>query len=245
MKRVRILWWLSALLVVSAFLIVSTEAPAALGQSATPAAVSVPAPDWMFVVHGVQDPYAGVLATPQEPAAGMRYVGFDVEVVNASDQPLNFASNAVYLRDDEGFSYRGGTASGSEPPLQGRTMPGGERARGWVWFEVPEGATLREIVLVPTAPELRVGLDEVASIPGTPDPIMTPTPGVTPSPAATATQPAAPTATPLPTEAPAPAATATAVPGATQVPTSVIIIEGAETPEGVVAATATPVATST
>ena len=47
-------------------------------------------------------------------------------------------------------------------------MPVGERARGWVWFEVPEDATLTEILLVPTAPELRVGLDEVASIPGTP-----------------------------------------------------------------------------
>ncbi len=245
MNQFRILWSMSALLVASAFLLVSTGVPTTLGQSATPAAVTAPAPDWMFVVHGMQDPYAGVLTTPREPTPGMRYVGFDVEVVNASDQPLSFAANAVYLRDDEGFSYRGGTVAGSEPPLQGRTMPGGEQARGWVWFEVPEGATLREIVLVPTAPELRVGLDAVTSIPGMPGATTASSGDITPSPAAIATQPAPPTVTPLATEPPVAAATSTAAPAAPQAPTSVITIESAETPEGTVAATATPRATST
>ena len=165
-NQLRNLWWVPALLVASAsaFLLVQIGVPAALGQGATPGAVTVPAPDWMFVVHGMQDPYAGVLTTQREPASGMRYVGADVEVVNASDQPLSFADDSVVLRDDEGFSYRSGTVVGSEPALRGRIMPGGEQARGWVWFEVPEGATLTEILLVPAAPELRVGLDEVASI---------------------------------------------------------------------------------
>jgi Bacterial SH3 domain/Domain of unknown function (DUF4352) len=240
--------WVSALLVASGLLLVSVGGPAALGQSATPGAVTAPAPDWTFVVNGMQDPYVGVLTNPPQPVPGMRYVGVEVEVVNDSAQPLTFGANTVFLRDDEGFSYRGGSVAGSEPALQGRTMPGGERARGWVWFEVPEGATLREIVLVPTPPELRVGLDEVASIPGTPSAATTPTPDITPAPAATATQPAPPTATPLPTEPPAAVATATAEPGATVAPTSVITIEGAEsaeTPEGAEVATATPAATAT
>ena len=102
MNQFRIVWSVAALLVASAFLLVQSGVPGALGQSATPDAVSVPAPDWTFVVHGVQDPYAGALTTPPEPAPGMRYVGFDVEVVNDSDQPLSFADTGVYLRDDRG-----------------------------------------------------------------------------------------------------------------------------------------------
>ena len=240
MNQLRILWSVATFLVAGAFLLVQTGIPEVLGQSATPGAASVPAPDWTFVVHGMRDPYAGALTTPPEPVEGMRYVGFDVEVVNDSEQPLSFAGTGVYLRDDEGFSYRSGAVAGREPALSGRTMPGGERARGWVWFEVPEGATLTEILLVPAAPELRVGLAEVASIPGTPGSTTVATGDVTPSPAATAAQVVTPVVTPLATEPPESAATAP------QVPTSVITIEeSAETPEGAVAATATPRATST
>ncbi|MCD6033358.1 MAG: hypothetical protein K0S78_5544 [Thermomicrobiales bacterium] len=239
MNQLRILWSVAALLVAGAFLLVLTGAPTALGQDSTPGTASVAAPDWTFVVHGVQDPYAGALTTPPEPAEGMRYVGFDVEVVNESDQPLSFAGTGVYLRDEEGFSYRSGTVGGREPALSGRTMSAGERARGWVWFEVPEGATLTEILLVPVAPELRVGLAEVANIPGTPGSTAADT---TPSPAATAAQ----VVTPLATEPPEAAATATTAPAAPQAPTSVITIEEpAETTEETVAATATPGATAT
>jgi hypothetical protein len=227
----RIRWWLSALLLTSAFLLLPvlarTGGPEALGQSSTPGAVTASAPDWAFVVHVMQDPYEGVLTTPQEPAPGMRYVAFEVEVVNASDQPLSFASNAVHLWDDEGFSYRSGAVAGSEPALPGRTLPEGERARGWVWFAVPEDVTLTDILLVPSAPELRVGLDEVASIAGATGSATTP--GVTPTPA-TDTQSATEPAPPPATESPA----------APQAPTSVITIESAETPEGAVSPTATP-----
>jgi len=244
-NQFRILWSVAALLVAGVFLLVQTGVPAALGQSATPGAVSVPAPDWMFVVHGMQDPYNGAPTAEREPVQGMRYVGFDVEVVNGSDQPLSFADNAVVLRDDEGFSYRSGTVVGREPALSGRTMPGGEQARGWVWFEVPEGATLTEILLVPAAPELRIGLAEVASIPGTPGSATAVSVGITPSPAATAPRVVTQAVTPLATEPPVAAATSTAAPAAPQAPTSVITIESAETPEETVSATATPRATST
>ena len=242
MKQHRILWSVAALLLASAFLLVQTGVPTALGQDATSDAATAPSPEWTFVVHGMQDPYAGALTTPSEPAPGMRYVGFDVEVVNDSDQPLSFAGTGVYLRDDQGFSYRSGTVAGREPALHGRTMPAGDRSRGWVWFEVPQDVTLTEILLVPTAPELRVGLDEVASISGTPEAAATE--DITPASQATATQAVTPTVTPVATEPPPAAATSTP-PAATQVPTSVIIVESEETTEGEVAATATPEPTST
>jgi hypothetical protein len=241
-NQLRILWSVAALLLASAFLLVQAGVPAALGQSATQDAATAPAPDWTFVVHGMQDPYAGALTTPSEPVPGMRYVGFDVEVVNDSDQPLSYSSTGVYLRDEDGFSYRSGAVAGREPALKGRTMPVGERARGWVWFEVPQDATLTEILLVPTAPELRVGLDEVASIAGTPGAATTE--DITPAPEATATQAVTPVVTPAATEPPPAAATSTAPPSATQVPTSVIIVESEETTGGTVAATATPEPTS-
>ena len=80
MNPFRIRWWMSTLLLTGAFLLVFAwiGRPAALGQSSTPGAVTAPAPDWEFVAHGMQDPYAGVLTNPEEPAAGMRYVAFDV-----------------------------------------------------------------------------------------------------------------------------------------------------------------------
>jgi hypothetical protein len=242
-NQLRILCSVAALLLASAFLLVQTGVPAALGQTATPDAVTAPAPDWSFVVHGMQDPYAGTLTAQPEPVPGMRTVGFDVEVVNDSEQPLGFADNAVVLRDDEGFSYRSGTVTGREPALSGRTIPPGERTRGWVWFEVPQDATLTEILLVLAAPELRVGLDEVASIPGTPG--VATTVGSAPSPAATAAQVLTPAVTPAATEPPVVAATSTPEPAAPQAPTSVITIEEpAETPEGAVPPTATPEPTS-
>ena len=219
--------------------------PGARGQSATPSVVTAPVPDWRFVVHGVQDPYLGVLTSGPELAEGMRDVAFNVEVVNASDQPLTIANNVISLSDDEGYIYRSGNVAGSEPPLQFLTLLGGQRVRGWVWFRVLEDATLSELFLVVSAPELRLGLDQVASIPGMPSPTATATPGITPSPTATATQPATPAATAPPTEPPAPTLTASADLTTTPAPTSVILDEPAETPEEEEAATSTPVETAT
>ena len=186
----RLTRWMSALLVAGAFLTVGTGIPTVQGQSATPQAVTAPAPDWTLVVHGMQDPYVVTVTNQREPDPGMRFVGFDVEVVNASDQPLIFGGDAVSVRDDAGFTFRSGSVAGSEPPLLGRTLTGGERARGWVWFAKPVSATLREIVLVPSAPELRLGLDAVARIAGTPGPTARSTPDTAATPTAPTTPPA-------------------------------------------------------
>ena len=153
------------------------EAPGALGTAA---------PAWAFVVHGVQDPYRGRLERPEEPEPGVRYVGAEVGIVNGGAEPLTYGTGSVRARDDQGVDYAAGAAAGSEPPLRGRTLQRGERARGWVWFAVPAGARLREIVLVPTAPELRVALGEPGG--------STPTPA--PSPASRASPAASPIARP-------------------------------------------------
>jgi hypothetical protein len=239
----RLMGWLSVLLVAGALLTVSTGVPTVRGQDATPRAVTAPAPDWSFVVHGMQDPYAGTVTNPSEPASGSRVVAFDVEVVNASDQPLRFADDAVSVRDDAGFTYRGGSIIGGEPALSGRTLPAGERARGWVWFAVPSEGALIEILLMPVAPELRVGLAEVASIPSTAG--STSAADLTPSPAPPATRAVTLVVTPAATEPPVAAATSTVPPAAPQAPTSVITIESAETADQTPLATATPRAATT
>ena len=102
MNQLRILWSVAALLVAGAFLLVQAGCPQPWPKHHAGRGDRVSAPDWTFVVHGMQDPYCGALTTPPEPAPGMRYVGFDVEVVNESDQPLSFAGTGVYLRDEEG-----------------------------------------------------------------------------------------------------------------------------------------------
>ena len=124
MNQRRMMWWFSALLVAGVLLSVSTGAPPARGQIATPSAVTAAVPDWRFVVHGMQDPYLGVLTYAPEPAEGMRYVGFDIEVVNASDQPLTVGSNVVSLRMTRGSSIAAGTLPAANRSCSPSRCPG-------------------------------------------------------------------------------------------------------------------------
>lgn len=126
------------------------DEPALLGEVATPS--------WVFVVHRLQDPYAGEVIRPAEPEAGTRYVGAEVEIRNDSAHPLNFAPGGVRLQDSESFEYVFGTVSGSDPLLPTVNMLPGERLRGWVWYVVPEAAQLVELVYVAPAPRLVVPL---------------------------------------------------------------------------------------
>ena len=134
------------------------------GAAATPEAVSgqqpIEPPAWLFATHAVEDPYTGEMQAPQEPPPGTRYVGAEVEVINDSDQPLNFTPVEVRLRDVAGFEYRGGSAIGSEPMINPRNLNPGERSRGWVWFIVPSDAQLAEIVYVAPGPQYRVPLPQ-------------------------------------------------------------------------------------
>lgn len=120
----------------------------------------VEAPAWAFLLHEVQDPYAGEIQAPSEPPAGTRYVATEVEIVNDSDQSLNVTPLDVRLRDEAGVEYRGGGAIGEEPTINPRSLNPGELSRGWVWFIVPAEAGLVEVVYVAPAPQFRVPLSE-------------------------------------------------------------------------------------
>jgi hypothetical protein len=115
-------------------------------------------PDWQFAVHIVQDPYAGTMQAPATAPAGTRYAAAEVEVINNSDQALNFTPVDVRIRDAAGVDYRGGGAIGTEPMIGVRNLNPGERSRGWVWFTIPAGAVLVELVYVAPAPQFRVTL---------------------------------------------------------------------------------------
>jgi len=119
---------------------------------------SVSAPSWTFGLIDLQDPYAGTIQVPQTAPAGTRFVAAEVEIDNASDQPLAFTPAEIRLRDDNGTDYRGGSALGTEPSINQRNLNGGERSRGWVWFTLPTDARLIEIVYVGPQPQFRIPL---------------------------------------------------------------------------------------
>jgi hypothetical protein len=117
-------------------------------------------PDWTFGLISVQDPYAGTIQVPQTAPTGTRYVAAEVEIDNASDQPLAFTPAEIRMRDESGTDYRGGSALGTEPSINQRNLNGGERSRGWVWFTVPTESTLVEIVYVGPQPQFRINLSK-------------------------------------------------------------------------------------
>jgi len=137
----------------------SEEAEAA--AQGTPAASEprrVSAPAWTFGVLQVQDPYPGTIQVPQTAPPGTRYVAAEVEIDNASDQPLAFTPAEIRVRDAAGTDYRGGSALGTEPSINPRNLNGGERSRGWVWFTVAANATVVELVYLGPQPQFRVSL---------------------------------------------------------------------------------------
>jgi hypothetical protein len=127
---------------------------------ATPAAAEgtriAAAPDWSFIVHNVDDPYGGEIQVPQEHPPGTRFVAAEVEVINASDQPLAFTPIDIRLRTQDGIEYRGGSAIGTDPTINPRNLNPGERSRGWVIFTVPEASVAVEIVYFAPQPQFRV-----------------------------------------------------------------------------------------
>jgi hypothetical protein len=118
----------------------------------------VGAPVWYFAVRALEDPYPGQIQAPKDPPPGTRYVAAEVEVINDSDQSLNFTPLDIRLRDEAGTEYRGGSAIGSEPTINPRNLIPGERSRGWVWFIVPTDARPVEVVYIGPPPQFRVPL---------------------------------------------------------------------------------------
>lgn len=139
----------------------------ALGSSqvsaqATPEAASEPVevtmPDWRFSLYTSADPYEGEITRPTAIPEGLRVVGYEVMLTNMSQQFMDFAIRDIRVRDIDGVEYRGGDYQGSEPRMISQNLPNDERARGWVWFGVPEDAEISTILFVAPPPLLRIPL---------------------------------------------------------------------------------------
>jgi hypothetical protein len=144
-----------------------TDQPALAQNDATPPAGQgtneklvgeATAPAWRFAVSIYEDPYRGTVTSPTSSPAGTRFVGAEVIITNDSDQPLEFRSNSVRLRDTQGFQYAAGDVTGTEPRLVSQNLPSNERTRGWVWFMVPIDTQLTEIAFDGPPPSFRVAI---------------------------------------------------------------------------------------
>jgi len=116
----------------------------------------VRAPTWTFVVHAYVDPYPGTTQGGSALPPDARIVGLEAEITNDSPNALPFYQSNLHLRTDDGFDYFNFQVYGSEPQLTNRTLARGETARGWVWFGVPEGTRLVQIVFLAPPPELGI-----------------------------------------------------------------------------------------
>jgi len=134
--------------------------PSAAAQEATPTApIGVSeAPAWTFSLTIFQDPYTGEISRPKTLPDGTRVVGAEVIIENSSDQPMSYTTRDIHLRSIDGVEYSAGEVDGAEPGLVSQDLPDGERARGWVWFAIPESDELKEIRFLGPQPVFRVPL---------------------------------------------------------------------------------------
>lgn len=115
-----------------------TEAPPTEAAPATLATIgqAVDGNGYLLTVNGVErmDTLSGVFTADE----GKVYVVADVTIeATQADVPYNFFYFG--LKDSEAFTYD--PAIGADPDIGSGTLPAGDRARGLVAFEVPEGAT--------------------------------------------------------------------------------------------------------
>ncbi len=140
---------------------ISTFGPLPQVLAQEPIAIGVaPAPDWSFTVVSIEDPYTGRITRPSEPDPDARFVAVQVIITNASDSPLDFQVSDVRLRDADDIEYQAGEAIGSEPRLVSQNLPDGERTRGWVWFQIPQGSRVSEVRFYGPRPVFRVRIPE-------------------------------------------------------------------------------------
>jgi hypothetical protein len=136
----------------------TATAGATTTATAGPAVGEVGAPNWTFTVLQAQYPYTGQLTRPKELDPGLTVLGAEIIITNGSDQPLDFSTSDIVLKDEAGISYPSGSTLGSEPRIVSQDLPGGERTRGWVWFAVPTGTVATQLIFTGPPPQFRVAL---------------------------------------------------------------------------------------
>lgn len=98
--------------------------------------------DYLLSALSVEDP-----TTPgmfYEPEAGKKLVAVEIIVGNVSGEMLSVNPLNATLLDSDGFIYQPELA-GREGQIVTVDLDPGEKARGWVAFELPEGATAASI----------------------------------------------------------------------------------------------------
>jgi len=76
-----------------------------------------------------------------QPKAGNRYVGVDVTIENRGSQAQSFNEYYGTVRDTEGHQFNTGFGNVAPGPAlnSGKNSPG-DKARGWITFEIPNSA---------------------------------------------------------------------------------------------------------
>lgn len=130
-----------------------TEAPepTEVDNEAPLAAGAVAKAKWVRItINEIIDPYSSGNQFDL-PAAGNRFVVFDMTVENISDDSHFFSIFDFALKDTENFQYEVGFSPIVEPSLSSVTdlQGGGSKVQGRLGFEVREGAALFEMKFDP------------------------------------------------------------------------------------------------
>ena len=117
----------------------STPIPVAKNKVAAVAGASGEAHDVRVTLNQIADPWQSEFLPPD---AGKRYVAFDVTVENIGKSGTHDANLFNFkLTDAQAFAYEA-TFIGPDPSLGYVGLGSGEKTRGWVSFEVNQGAGL-------------------------------------------------------------------------------------------------------
>lgn len=115
---------------------------------------------YSLVAETVEDPASpGMLYTPTE---GAKLVAIQIVVGNVSGEVVTVNSLNATLVDTDGYLYTA-ELGGRDEQIDLIDLNPGERARGWVSFEIPEDATPESIIYLVTGfpiVELQTGLSE-------------------------------------------------------------------------------------
>ena len=109
------------------------------GPTNTPTPKSTDTPtDYSLSVGGVEDP-----ATPDlgryEPRVGTKLLAVEFVIGNISGETISVKARRGTLVDQEGFSYSPELHSRDDGEIDRIDLASGEKIRGWITFEVPDG----------------------------------------------------------------------------------------------------------
>ncbi len=99
-----------------------------------------------ITLWGVQDP-APTVSGPLAPKSGNRIVALDVSMENAGGSDavhFNGYEWATQTTDDRQYAESGSTSL--RPLLTYGNLASGQRVRGWVTFEIPEGSAIAFVI---------------------------------------------------------------------------------------------------